>query len=62
MIYLIGRAARAGKSIRGQQLAAQLRIGWVSTDLLTELLRRKDEAGIKREWNANPKAIRANPE
>jgi hypothetical protein len=28
MIYLVGGAPRAGKSILGQQIAAKLRIGW----------------------------------
>jgi len=39
MIYLIGGAPRAGKSILGQRLCATLKVGWVSTDLLMELLR-----------------------
>jgi hypothetical protein len=62
MIYLIGGAPRAGKSILCQQISAKLSIGWVSTDLLIELLRWKNEEGIKREWNAAPEAIRANAE
>lgn len=62
MIYLIGGAPRAGKSILGQRLCTALKIGWVSTDLLMELLRVKDAAGIKKEWNAAPEAITANAE
>jgi len=62
MIYLIGGAPRAGKSILGQQVAARLNVGWVSTDLLMELLRVKNEAGIKTEWNAAIEAITANAE
>ena len=62
MIYLIGGAPRAGKSILGQQISAQLRVGWISTDLLMELLRVKNEAGIKAEWDAAPEAITANAE
>jgi hypothetical protein len=59
MIYLIGGAPRAGKSILGQGLSAKLKIGWVPTDLLMELLRLKNEAGMKVEWNAAPEAIAA---
>ena len=62
MIYLIGGAPRAGKSILGQQISAKLKVGWVSTDLLMELLRVKSDAGIKTEWNAAPEAITANAE
>jgi hypothetical protein len=62
MIYVVGGAPRAGKSILGQQVAANLRIGWISTDLLMELLRVKNEEGVKAEWNANTEAIRANAE
>jgi|SRR5688572_7273910 len=62
MIYLIGGAPRAGKSILCQQIAAKLRVGWISTDLLMELLRLKKEAGVKTEWNAAPEAITANAE
>ena len=57
MIYFIGGAPRAGKSILAQQITAHLRIGWVSTDLLMTLLRSKDVEGIKTEWNAAPEAI-----
>ena len=57
MIYLIGGAPRAGKSILGQQVASRRKIGWVSTDLLAELLRVRKEAGIQNEWNAAPEAI-----
>ena len=62
MIYLIGGAPRAGKSILGQQISAKLKIGWVSTDLLVELLRVKNEKGVKTEWNAAPEAITADAE
>jgi hypothetical protein len=58
MIYLLGGAPRAGKSILGQQVAANLKIGWISTDLLVELLRVNDES-INAEWNATPEAITA---
>lgn len=58
MIYLIGGAPRVGKSILCQQLAAKLRIGWISTDLLVGVLQVKNEEGIKTEWNATPEAIR----
>jgi hypothetical protein len=62
MIYLIGGAPRAGKSILGQQISAQLKAGWVSTDLLMELLRVNKAEGIKVEWNADPEAITSNAE
>jgi 2-phosphoglycerate kinase len=39
MIYLIGGAPRVGKSILSQRTAARLRIGWISTDLLADMLR-----------------------
>ena len=62
MIYLIGGAPRAGKSILGQRLCTTLKVGWVSTDLLMELLRVKNAAGIKVKWDASPEAITANAE
>jgi 2-phosphoglycerate kinase len=57
LLYFIGGAPRAGKSILGQRIAAQLKIGWISTDLLAEILRVKNEEGMKHEWNAAPEAI-----
>ena len=62
MIYLVGGAPRAGKSILGQQVSAKLNVGWVSTDVLIQLLRVKNEASTKAEWNAAPAAITANAE
>jgi hypothetical protein len=62
MIYLIGGAPRAGKSILCQQIATRLKIGWISTDLVMELLRLKNEEGIKREWNAAPEAVTSTAE
>jgi len=59
MIYLVGGAPRAGKSILGQRLCTTLKVGWVSTDLLMELLRVANAAGRKMEWNAAPEAIAA---
>ncbi len=59
MIYLIGGAPRTGKSILCQQIAARLKIGWISTDLLVEMLRVKQVKGTKAEWNATPEAIAA---
>jgi len=55
MIYLIGGAPRAGKSLLSQQLCTTLNIGWVSTDLL-------NAAGRKMKWDAAPEAITANAE
>jgi hypothetical protein len=51
-----------GKSILGQQVAANLKIGWISTDLLLSLLGMTKVEGIKTEWNATPKAITENAE
>jgi hypothetical protein len=62
MIYLIGGAPRAGKSILGQKLAAQLRIGWISTDLLTEMLKAKNVPGLQHKWDATPEAVTATAE
>ena len=62
MIYLVGGAPRVGKSILGQQLAAKLCVGWISTDVLITLLSVKNEPGIKSGWNAAPAAIAANAE
>ena len=59
MIYFIGGAPRAGKSLLGQRLCTTLKVGWVSTDLLMELLRVANAAGRKMEWNADPEAITA---
>jgi hypothetical protein len=60
MIYLIGGAPRAGKTILGQQISRELRIGWVSTDLLLTLLAVTKVEGMKTEWNAAPEAVTAN--
>lgn len=59
---MIGGAPRAGKSILAQQVATNLNVGWISTDLLMELLRVKNTEGVKTEWNARPKSIRTNAE
>jgi 2-phosphoglycerate kinase len=60
MLYLIGGAPRSGKSILGQRIAAKLNISWISTDLLIELLRVKDEVGVKGSWDATSEHIRDN--
>ena len=62
MIYLIGGAPRAGKSVLCQQLAAKLNVGWISTDILMEVLRIGNAEGIKAAWNGDPEAITANAE
>ena len=62
MIYLIGGAPRAGKSILGQRLCTTLKVGWVSTDILMELLRVANAAGRKMKWDAAPEAITAHAE
>ena len=58
MIYLVGGAPRAGKSILGQQVAARRHVGWVATDVLRSLL--NDEGAAR--WNASPEAISATAE
>jgi hypothetical protein len=62
MIYFVGGAPRAGKTILGQQIAAKLSISWISTDLLVTLLGMTNVEGIKTEWNAAPEALTANAE
>ncbi len=62
MIYFVGGAPRVGKSILGQRISAKLKIGWISTDLLVELLRVKNDDGVKAEWNAAPEIIAATAE
>jgi 2-phosphoglycerate kinase len=57
MLYFIGGAPRSGKSILGQRISANLRIGWISTDLLMEVLRVRSDLEVKSEWNATPEAI-----
>lgn len=59
MIYLIGGAPRSGKTILAQQFAAQRKSGWISTDLLFQVLRAKKVPGTKVEWDATPQVIAA---
>lgn len=59
MIYLIGGAPRVGKSILCQQVAAKLGVGWMSTDVLEDLLRFMKVQGVKYSWDASPEAITA---
>lgn len=59
MIFLIGGAPRTGKSLLAQQVSSSLKAGWISTDLLAELLRLNHVEGVKTEWNAAPEAVRA---
>jgi hypothetical protein len=62
MMYLIGGAPRAGKTILGQRLSTTLKIGWISTDVLMELLSVANAPGRKMKWDAAPGAIIANAE
>ena len=62
MIFLVGGAPRAGKSILAQRVSAELRAGWISTDLLVELLRLNHVEGVKTRWNAAPEAIQRDAE
>jgi hypothetical protein len=59
MIYLIGGAPRSGKTNLSQQVAARLKIGYISTDILVDLLRFHDVRGPVNEWDASPEAITA---
>jgi len=62
VIYLVGGAPRTGKTILGPRLSAQLKLGWISTDLLVGVLRVSNAEGVKVEWDAAPEAIAANAE
>jgi len=62
MIYLIGGAPRAGKTILGQRLCTTLKVGWISTDVLMDLLRVANAPGRKMKWDASPEAITAQAE
>ncbi len=62
VIYLIGGAPRVGKSILCQQVSVMLKAGWISTDMLLDLLRLKKEEGVKTKWDGSPAAIAANAE
>lgn len=62
MIYLIGGAPRVGKSILCQQVASRLNVGWISTDLLMQLLKVRNDHEMKTEWNATPNAIKSSAE
>jgi hypothetical protein len=62
MIFLVGGAPRAGKTILAQRVSAKLKIGWVSTDVLEELLRVSNSEITKNEWNAAPESIAASAE
>lgn len=62
MIYFIGGAPRAGKSLLNQQLCTTLHAGWISTDLLMELLKVANVVDDQIKWDASPKAIAAKAE
>jgi len=62
MVYLIGGAPRAGKTILAQRLSSKLHAGWISTDLLLPLLGMTNVAGIKTGWDAAPEAVTASAE
>lgn len=62
MIYLIGGAPRVGKSILCQQVASRLNVGWISTDLLMELLKVRSDHGMKTQWDATSDAIKSSAE
>jgi hypothetical protein len=62
MISFIGGAPRAGKSTLALRLCSNAHVGWVSTDLLMELLKVANAAGRKMKWDATPEAISAHAE
>jgi hypothetical protein len=53
VIYLVGGAPRAGKSVLGQRVAQRLNIGWVATDVLRTLVKGEGDE----RWDASPEAI-----
>ena len=57
---MVGGAPRSGKSTLAQQFGAKRKIGWVSTDLLFEVLKAKEVEGTQIVWDATPQAITAN--
>ena len=57
MIFFVGGAPRTGKTILGQHISAKLKIGWISTDLLWEVLKVKNEEAANVDWNAAPEVI-----
>ena len=62
MIFVIGGAPRAGKSMLARRLCTNLRVGWISTDLLMQVLKVANAAGRKTKWEATPEAISAQAE
>jgi hypothetical protein len=42
-----------------KQIAAELRCGWVSTDMLLAVLRAKNVEGAKHQWDASSESIRS---
>ena len=62
MIYLIGGVPRVGKTILSQRLCTTLKVGWISTDLLMDLMRFANVPGCKMKWDATPEAITAGAE
>lgn len=62
MMYLLGGAPRVGKTILAQRLCTTLKVGWISTDLLMDLLRVANAPGRKMKWDAAPGAITAHAE
>ena len=59
MLYLIGGAPRVGKTILAQQLCTTRSVGWISTDLLTDLVRVATAPERTMTWDASPEAITA---
>ena len=62
MIYLIGGAPRVGKTVLAQQVSVLLKIGWISTDVLHELLKVCHAEDPNGKWNADKAAISATAE
>jgi hypothetical protein len=61
LIYLIGGAPRAGKSTLAQQVSARLGIGWISTDVILEVIK-VAEGEAERDWDASIESINSNSE
>ena len=62
MIYFVGGAPRVGKTVLGERLCTKLAVGWISTDVLADLLRMANAPGRTMPWDATPAAITAKAE
>jgi hypothetical protein len=61
MIYLVGGAPRVGKSILCQRIATRRSLGWISTDVVMDILRMHASDAMHVQWNV-PASIPATAE